>query len=83
MYNVLVTQHSSGKGDLGDNSWQTIWQDFHMNIFPRLTFSFLFEIFHWMNYLTNFDCKYISMNLFQYSAFYPNHNGRNGLSYPK
>lgn len=57
MYNVLIVQHSSGKGDLGDNSWQTIWQDFHMKIFLLLTFSFPFEIFHGVNFLTNSGCK--------------------------
>lgn len=47
MYNILIMQPSpaSNEGDLEHNSWQTVWQDSQIKIFPFLTFCILFGIF--------------------------------------
>lgn len=84
-YNILIMQQpplyppppASNEGDLEHNSWWTVWQDFQIKIFPFLTFCILFGIFHGRNFLTNSDCKYISMNFLQYSTLYP--KGKNGM----
>jgi len=72
LYSTLPVQARPSIGHLEHNAWQKVWQDFQISIFPFLTFCFLFEIFHGRNFLTNSGHKYISMNLLQYSAFYPN-----------
>lgn len=68
IYNVLIVQHSSGKGELGDDSWQTISVQFpYKNISASYIFFPIWN-FPWGKFSIS-DCKYISMALFQYSIF--------------